>query len=143
MTFWKGAMDLTAKKRKDRSATEGTLPALGDLLGGTEAFGSLPAGPTRPAEGESTRPEKSPARKAAGKIIVRTTRKGRGGHSVTLVEFRGREKAEVAGLARTMGKALGCGSRVEEGQVVLQGDQVDRAEAWLGQNGYVPVVRGG
>ena len=45
-------------------------------------------------------------------------------------------------LAREMRKGLGCGSFVEEGNVILQGDICDRAREWLLKNGVKEVVCG-
>lgn len=128
------------KKRKDRSVTEGALPSLGEVLEaffppvppGEEALSeALPMSPAAP-EGESL-----PAR-----ALIRRSRKGRAGHTVTLVELPGLSRSARADLAKAMARALGCGSRLEEDRVVLQGDQMERAEAWLSGRGVVRVVRG-
>ena len=39
-------------------------------------------------------------------------------------------------------KGLGCGARVEDGAVVLQGELVDRAIAFLLKKGASKIVRG-
>ena len=45
-------------------------------------------------------------------------------------------------LAKEMRKGLGCGSFVEEGNVILQGDICDRAAEWLLKKGVKDVVSG-
>lgn len=91
-----------------------------------------PSGPSPAPEGGAL-----PAR-----ALIRRSRKGRGGHTVTLVELPGLSRSARADLAKKMARALGCGSRLEEDRVVLQGDQMERAEAWLSSLGVVRVVRG-
>ena len=88
------------------------------------------------AEGAPVAPERP---RFGSKVVVRRTRKGRGGHSVTLVQ------GVVGGhgpLATLLKKQLGVGARVEGEDVVLQGDQVERVARWLeGQEGVRKVVR--
>jgi translation initiation factor 1 len=50
--------------------------------------------------------------------------------------------AALDAMARAMRKALGCGSWVEDGRVVLQGDRPDAAAAWLTRNGARQLTRG-
>ncbi len=89
------------------------------------------------------------------KLVVRRVRKGRGGHTVTIVEgfdlgieelfLGGEEGAEEGGLhalARDMKRALGCAATVAEGSIVLHGDIVARAAEWLEKRGVRRVVRG-
>jgi len=78
----------------------------------------------------------------AGKIVVRRERKGRGGKTVTLVSGIERPPAELERIAKTMRKALGCGSTVEAGTIVLLGDIVPRAQAWLQAHGATRIVLG-
>ncbi len=78
----------------------------------------------------------------AGKLVVRRERKGRGGKTVTLVSGLDRPPAQLEALARAMRKALGCGSTVEQGIIVLQGDIVSRAQAWLQAHGARKIVLG-
>jgi translation initiation factor 1 (eIF-1/SUI1) len=47
---------------------------------------------------------------------------------------------DLAALAKRMRKALGTGARVEDGQIVLQGDQRDVAGAWLSREGATVVL---
>lgn len=132
------------KQRKRQDASGGGHGGAG--FGGT--FGDLlrqqnPAlAETAAAADPTEEPPAAPrddAAPAGGKVVVRRTRKGRGGKTVTLLEGLPTPLEPWAKAAR---KALGCGARVEDADVVLQGDQVERAEAWLSSRGVGRVVRG-
>ena len=58
------------------------------------------------------------------RLVVRVQRKGRRGRGVTCVE--GRSAGNVEDTARELRKALGCGVTVEDGVLVVQGDQRER-----------------
>lgn len=99
--------------------------------------------------GESVSPEVSvPAprepqpRPATERVTVRRERKGRGGKAVTLAEGPGLAGRDLASLAREAARALGAGARIEEGALVIQGDQADRLVAWLTSRGFASVSRG-
>jgi translation initiation factor 1 len=79
---------------------------------------------------------------AARKLVVRRERKGHGGKTVTVIDGLSLPAAAVDALARAMRKALGCGSWVEDGRVVLQGDRAVTATAWLTRHGARQVTRG-
>jgi translation initiation factor 1 len=136
---------MSAKKDDDRAASPfAKLVAMRD---------SLPPGPPlRPAPG-ATSPAGTPLERGsrlpeaatnaaglAGKIVVRFERKGHGGKTVTIVSGVGAKFAEA--IASEMKKALGCGARVEDGDIVLQGDLVPRAIAFLEKRGAVHLVDG-
>ncbi len=76
------------------------------------------------------------------KLVLRREKKGRGGKTVTVVSGFNMQSARLEELARTMRKALGCGSTVEEGTIVLQGDITDRTRIWLEKQGAKKVVVG-
>ena len=107
---------------------------LGDLLRakGLEATAKsdAPAEKAVPAEQE---PRFGP------KVVVRATRKGRGGKTVTEVQGVVAEREKVA---KKLKKTLGVGARVEGELIVVQGDQCERVAAWLTKNGVKKVVRG-
>ena len=116
------------------------LGSLGDLLRDRGVSVAAPSAapappPTRPAPGGLDLSR-------AGKLIVRRERKGHGGKTVTVVDGLAGSPAALDALARAMRKALGCGSWVEDGRVVLQGDRPDAAAAWLTRNGARQVTRG-
>lgn len=138
----------------DGATRQGSGVSLGDLL---RARGLVPAAPNN-ARNEGTAPDfdaacqsAPPTATASGKrddltafparVVLRRERKGRGGRTVTRVQGLGWDDAALAELARTMARALGCGVGVEDGDVVLQGDLVKRAEAWLLAQGVDRVVR--
>lgn len=105
---------------------------LGDLL---RAKGFDSSGDEAP----EPEPTAAPGARFAPKVVVRATRKGRGGKTVTTVQgLTGDLKAEAKALKKT----LGTGARVEDDLVVVQGDQCDRVVAWLEREGAKKVVRG-
>jgi predicted translation initiation factor SUI1 len=77
-----------------------------------------------------------------GKIVLQRERKGRGGKTVTIVSGLNLPAPRLEQLAREMRKGLGCGSTVESGTIVLQGDIVPRAQEWLRKHGAVQIVIG-
>ena len=127
----------------------------GDLsLGGERNF-SLSVGEVlgkKPPDGGVTakKNEKSePGRKDAAKsesireTVLRRESAGRGGKTVTVVDVRPALDADaLSDFAKSMRKDLGCGSRVEGGRIILQGDIGDRAEVWLKKRGVKKIVRG-
>jgi translation initiation factor 1 len=76
----------------------------------------------------------------SGKIVLSRERKGRGGKTATRV--RGLPETRLDELATKMKKALGCGATVEEGDVILLGDVVERAAKWLRDEGAPRVIEG-
>jgi len=100
--------------------------------------GRLPPGPDEPAT-----PAPTPAANAfAGRIVVRRERKGRGGKTVTVVQGVALRGEALDAFGRALKKALGCGASIEQGDVVLQGDLIDRVEDHLRKLGATNVVRG-
>lgn len=110
---------------------------LGDLLAaaGLEASAAAAEAPDAPTDAPS-----AVEPRFATKVVVRRTRKGRGGRTVTLVQGVEAGHAEVAGLLK---RKLGTGARVEGDDVVVQGDQVERVTAWLEARSDVATVRQG
>ena len=69
-----------------------------------------------------------------GKISLQHQRSGRGGKTVTLVsigEAKAVVKQNLEALLKEMKKSLGCGGRIEEGRIVLQGEIANRASEWF------------
>ncbi len=81
-------------------------------------------------------------RRFAGKLVVAKTRKGRGGRTVTVVRGLDATGEQLEAIAKDLKKALGCGASVEEGEVVVQGEQEKRVAAWLEAQGARRVVIG-
>jgi translation initiation factor 1 len=81
-------------------------------------------------------------RAASGeRVLVRRERKGHGGKAVTVIEGAGLRGRDLEELAREAARGLGAGARVEDGAIVVQGDQADRVVEWLGKRGYSNCTR--
>ncbi len=138
---------MAAKKRKkelvDESAGFGlNLGALLQVKGGSKDSGAsdTPEEKTDEAEAGSFQPLDL---SSCGKLVVRAERKGRKGKTVTVILGLGGQPEQLEMLAKTMRRALGCGGGVEDGdQLVLQGELLDRTQAWLEKNGATNVVLG-
>ena len=77
-----------------------------------------------------------------GTFSLRKESKGRGGKTVTLLSGSHLSPEDAEKLAKTLRKALGCGSRIEESTVILQGDLRDRGKLWLLSHGAKKVMVG-
>ncbi|MEG1823533.1 MAG: translation initiation factor [Cloacibacillus sp.] len=86
----------------------------------------------------------APAAKEAkiSRVSLKRERAGRGGRTVTLVILPAGYSGDKELLAKELRKGLGCGSSIEEGTIVLQGDIADRAEAWFAKKGVAKIVKG-
>jgi translation initiation factor 1 (eIF-1/SUI1) len=103
---------------------------------------SLPVGTVSDADGAT--PEATPAVKAprrfGEKVVVRMTKKGYGGKTVTVVT--GVVDAARDDIMKSLKKALGTGARVDGDAIIVQGDVVDRVVAFVTDAGAKNVVRG-
>lgn len=131
------------RKKKGRVQADGSGfgGSLGDLL---RAQGLAPNAPPAPTPADAA---PSPAGLSADdlstlpKLVVRRTRKGRGGRTVTLIEgIEPLPTPEREALAAAARKALGAGARVEGESVAVQGDLRDRLADWLRERGARRVV---
>jgi len=100
--------------------------------------GRLPAGEVQEADAE---PEGLDASLGA-KIVVQRERKGRGGKTVTRVQGLEVDAAARARLMKELARAFGCGTRLEDGDILLQGAMVERVAGWLERHGAPRVIRG-
>jgi translation initiation factor 1 len=103
---------------------------------------ALPTSPSATADASVTPPptvEKA-SKEFLDKVVVRHERKGHGGKTVTVVS--GIAPSAREGICGALKKSLGCGARVDGDDVVLQGELVDRAIAFLQARGAKKVVRG-
>jgi translation initiation factor 1 len=130
-------------QERKRDADAGTPPRTGPTL---KSFADLKAS-LDPAQLPSRAPEPPVARAAppatsGERVIVRRERKGHGGKAVTIAEGLRMPPAKLAEFARDAAKALGAGARIEDGALVVQGDQADRLVAWLAARGFTSVTRG-
>lgn len=87
-----------------------------------------------PAGAPAPKPEPAATRGPA-RAVVRYERKGRGGKEATIVEQLGLSSDELDAWCRELKRTLGCGGSVEEGRLVLGGDQRKRLPALLEAKG--------
>jgi translation initiation factor 1 len=80
---------------------------------------------------------------APARAVVRIERKGRGGKEATVVEKLGLAEDALAAWLDEAKRALGCGGAVEDGALVLQGDQRERVARWLEARGVRKVTVAG
>lgn len=130
------------KKTRVEADGAGFGGSLGDLLRARgldvpspSATPEAPAAPA-PAAGFSVDDLSS-----LSKLVVRRTRKGRGGRTATLVEgLEALAPADREALAGALRKALGTGAKVEGEVVAVQGDVGPRLSDWLQARGVRRVV---
>ena len=103
---------------------------------------SLPEGEAVEAISSTTVPE-SPSKEFASKVILRFERKGHGGKTVTVLSG-----ILLMGDARKLfikelGRALGTNVRAADDDIIIAGDQRERAKSWLEGRGAKRVVTSG
>lgn len=81
-------------------------------------------------------------RRFVNKLVVAKSRKGRGGKTVTAIRGITGTPDQLDAIARELKKALGVGASVEEGEVLVQGEQEQRVATWLEAQGAKRVVIG-
>ena len=80
----------------------------------------------------------SPARQ---RLKIRLDAKQRASKVVTLIEgFIGRSE-DIEELAKKLKNFCGTGGSAKDGEIIIQGDQREKAMQWLLKNGYVNVKR--
>jgi translation initiation factor 1 len=101
-------------------------------------------GSTAPAPAPATVELSKPARaeRVPAWAVVRRERKGRGGKEVTVIEKLDLRAKELEAWTKDLKQHLGCGGAVEDGAILLQGDQRERAAGWLERRGVKKVTRG-
>jgi translation initiation factor 1 len=73
---------------------------------------------------------------AQQKLRVRLDTKHRAGKAVTLVEgFIGKEQ-DLMDLGKKLKGFCGTGGSAKDGEIIVQGDQREKAVQWLIKNGY-------
>jgi translation initiation factor 1 len=120
-------------------------PDLDPLKGGLKHNPFAALGGRAPSKESSNSPppsSKPPPQPTRERVTVRQERAGHGGKTVTVVEGPGLAGRDLTDLAREISRGLGVGARVEDGQVVVQGDQRERLAAWLESRGFGGVARG-
>jgi predicted translation initiation factor SUI1 len=135
---WAEEVLAMAKRSRPEGAPEAVPGRFNDAF--AKLRERLPAGGAGPdsAEAPAARPEPPPPARA----VVRLERKGRGGKEVTVVEKLALTPNALAAWADALKRSLGCGGTAEDGAIVLQGDQRERARKWLEGKGVRKVVAG-
>ncbi len=125
-----------AKKKKKIDVSGGDDAGFGNVFGELlAAKGLAPKGPVTPSPAAPAQGGASFEWSAHPRLRVRLQKKGRGGQKVTRIE--GATFTDEAGrtAAKALGKALGCRGFVEDGEIVLQGDQRQRVVTHLTHQG--------
>mgnify|MGYP003590466696 CR=1 FL=1 len=126
------------KKDKKKKLTSGDGFSIGGAAGIGVSLGELlgkpPREPGNERPAEKTEPAPSKEQEIPAKLpkpSIQRRRAGCGGKTVTAVIFPNGADIDLEALAKEMRKGLGCGSRVEEGAIILQGDIASRVSEWL------------
>ncbi|WP_297236690.1 translation initiation factor [uncultured Porphyromonas sp.] len=87
-------------------------------------------------EGLSLGEEEETLPKENQELRVRIERKGRKGKTVTLISGFVGQTADLEELGKELKAKCGIGGSVKEGEVILQGELVERVVALLREMGY-------
>lgn len=125
-------------RRRDRSQAgpESEAPSSSPFAGLEALRAQLPPGELAPQSAE----RRADSTTMSAKAVVRKQRSGHGGKTVTRIEHLDLPLPELEDLAARMKKALGCGARIDEGVLTLQGDLESRAAAWLESQAVARIV---
>lgn len=141
---------MSKDRNKRKSAEKETINesdnftvSIGEILGKAREVPVKSGNPT----GE--RAEQAPAAelsieetiKRLTKVTLHRQSAGMGGKVATIVTLSG-GNVNLGSLAKELRKGLGCGSRVEDCKILLQGDIQDRARDWFIKKGAKNVVLG-
>ena len=70
------------------------------------------------------------------KLKIRFETKHRGGKTVTVVQgFIGKEN-DLEELGKRLQNFCGTGGSVKDGEIIIQGDQIDKVMQWLAKNDF-------
>jgi translation initiation factor 1 len=125
------------KPPPESAAAPRALSSFADLLRARGVGVGAPA-PTPPRETSAD----PPAVAMTGKVVLRRERKGHGGKTVTVIDGLRAPAAALDTLARELRKALGCGARVDDGRIIVQGDCAPAVDRWLRARGATHIVHG-
>lgn len=78
-----------------------------------------------------------------GKVRISFETKGRGGKGVSVIRGLPLTAADLGDLAKKLKQKCGVGGSVEEGAILIQGDQRDKLLKELTTMGYQPKKSGG
>lgn len=124
------------KNPASTSSTSSTSPASSPFAALSALRASLPEAPPTPTAAVADKVIK----RFGEKVVVRLTRKGHGGKTVTIVSGVLPDARDT--LCTAMKKKLGTGARVDGDDIVIQGEVVDRVVMLLEAEGAKRVVRG-
>ncbi len=127
-------------QRRPLEDPERERTTLGDLMRAAGIEAPPPAAIGRPAAPEAKKDTEPLDLSGVAKAVLRRTRKGRGGKTVTAVEGLELDSERLAAVASALRKALGCGAAVDGDRVVAQGDIAPRIGRWLTERGVRRVV---
>ena len=78
---------------------------------------------------------------AQQKLKIRLDTKHRAGKVVTLIEgFSGKEK-DLEDLGKKLKSFCGTGGSAKDGEIIVQGDQLEKVMQWLVKNGYKQIKK--
>ncbi len=134
------------KNRKNKKLTEGEGFTLAQEQPLGLSIGALLGVPQKEPKAKNAEKKAEPQAAPAAppkisKVALQRQRAGRGGKTVTLVILPQDYEGDTAALAKELRKGLGCGSTIEDGKIVLQGDIADRAEAWFAKKGVTKITK--
>lgn len=131
-----------AKSKHRIDVSGASKPLASPFAGLGELRAGLPVGPAPepPARGQPSIPKDPVARPA--KLVLRRERKGHGGKLATRIEGLTLSAEESKAIAVEIRRALGCGAAIDGGDIVVQGDQVDRLVVLLEGRGAKRIVVG-
>ena len=77
------------------------------------------------------------------RVVLQFERKGHGGRKATRVEGLPFGSETMEGIVRELRSEMGCGAWIEQGNLLLQGDLVERLKNWFAKKGCKRVVVSG
>ncbi len=126
-----------AREKKKRIATD-AAPELR-----TNPFASLDLGPLRQAPDTPTPGQSAPKKEPVERLLLRRSTAHRGGKTVLILEgfSPAWNSTRLEDLMRELKASLGCGGKVEDRALELQGELADRLIPLLESRGFA-VKRG-
>ncbi len=115
---------------------------LAGLRGAKATPPATPPGATQPEPPPDHLPKLSAAQAAIPRAVVRLERSGRGGKEVTVVDHLDVADGELGEWLKQLKSSLGCGGTIDDGRLVLQGDQRKRLPGLLTARGVKKVTVG-
>lgn len=97
--------------------------------------------PEAEPEPEAAPPKPGAPYRLPKRVVLQKEKKGHGGKTVTRVRSLAFDAPALEALMKDLKRNLGCGARIEEGEILLQGDIADRAAQWFEGQGVKKVVR--